>query len=150
MRTADCVPVLLTSMKGEVIGAAHCGWPSSKANIIAKLVKMMHDKGAKEIKGLIGPSIQQYSYEVGPEYYESFIKEDATYAKFFKPSKKINHYMFDLPAFVELKLNQAGVVNLIKIKEDTYSMPEKYPSYRRDCHLGESYKLNILSTIIIK
>lgn len=150
IQTADCVPVLLSDIKGKVIGAAHCGWRSSKSDIINNLVKTMREKGAGRIKALIGPSIQQNSYEVDGDYYASFIQDRKDYQQFFISSTKLTYYMFDLPAFVALKLKEAGIDDISRIEEDTYSMPTKYPSYRRDCHLGEIYAQNILSTIMIR
>ena len=150
IQTADCVPVLCSSNNGEVIGAAHCGWRGTKLNIIANLIEMIRSKGAGSITAIIGPSIQQQSYEVDQEYYNSFINEEESYKKFFLPSKNLGHYLFDLPGLVELKLRESGVSNIIRVIENTYTMPEKYPSYRRSFHNGEQYKESILSTIIIK
>jgi YfiH family protein len=150
IQTADCVPILLTSKDGLVIGAAHCGWKSAKANIVKNLVFLMRTKGATDIKAFIGPSIQQYSYEVDSEYYNSFIIENSEYFKFFAPSTKENNYMFDLPSFVEMKLRESNIDEIDKSADDTYSQRDKYPSYRRSCHLGTKYSKNILSTIIIR
>jgi YfiH family protein len=150
IQTADCVPILCSSSNGEVIGAAHCGWRGTKLGIIANLIDIMRRKGASTIKAIIGPSIQQQSYEVDQEYYNSFIDEEANYAKFFLPSKNSGHYMFDLPGLVGHKLKEAGISDITKIIEDTYTMHEKYPSYRRSYHSGEQYKESILSTIIIR
>ncbi len=148
--TADCVPVLFSSEDGSVIGAAHSGWRSAKAGIISKISEEMRKKGAKKIKAAIGPSISQKSYEVGSEYYETFISEDSFYKRFFINSVSLDKYKFDLPAFVTFKLNQAGIFDIEGIFEDTYSYPDKYPSYRRSFERGENYKRHILSGIIIK
>ena len=148
--TADCVPVLLASSDGAVIGAAHCGWKSAKDNIIANIYKTMVSKGARDIKAIIGPSIQQSSYEVDMGYYQNFVNDDADCAVFFIPSVNENHFMFDLSGYVAKKLEQANIELVTHIKDDTYSMPEKYPSYRRSTHTGEVYSQNILSTIVIR
>ena len=58
--------------------------------------------------------------------------------------------MFDLVGFVIKKLQKENIELFHNMKADTYSMPEKYPSYRRSCHNGEQYSQNILSTIIIR
>ena len=58
--------------------------------------------------------------------------------------------MFDLVGFVIKKLTKENIELVHNIEEDTYSMSEKYPSYRRSCHNGEQYSQNILSTIIIR
>lgn len=149
IQTADCVPILLSSDNGSVIGAAHCGWRGAKANIIDNLVTLMKQKKARNIKALIGPSIQQSSYEVDHEYRSSFVKENIENALFFTGSTRPHHYLFDLPGYVELKLKQAGVENITRNIDDTYLMFEKYPSYRRSCHSEEKYNQNILSTIMI-
>ncbi|WP_375319439.1 peptidoglycan editing factor PgeF [Candidatus Tisiphia endosymbiont of Oplodontha viridula] len=150
IQTADCVPVLLSSEDGMVIGAAHCGWRGAKDGIINNVVELMQTKGAQNIKAIICPAIQQCSYEVDQEYYDNFVQQRADYSRFFINSTKIGYYMFDLPAYVELQLQEAGVKDIIKILEDTYSNPEKYQSYRRCCHTGELYNHTILSTIVIK
>lgn len=149
IQTADCVPVLLACSSGNVIGAAHCGWKSAKLDIIDKLVEMMRLKQAKEIVGVIGPSIQQYSYEVDQNFYDDFVKINQDNQKFFIPSKQENRFMFDLPDYVTTKLQQQGIYNINRYKDDTYSNEEQYPSYRRACHKGKHYRGNILSTIII-
>ncbi|XVN43202.1 MAG: peptidoglycan editing factor PgeF [Candidatus Rickettsia vulgarisii] len=155
IQTADCVPILLTSIDGKIIGAAHCGWKGAKAGIVINLIELMKTKGAKDLSAVIGPAISQYSYEVNSEFYNNFIKQQAGNSKFFIPSTKTEHYMFDLPSYVEQQLQQAGVNYIIKISEDTYSAKlenneYKYPSYRRSYHTKEPYKASILSTIMIK
>lgn len=150
VQTADCVPILLSSEDGKVIGVAHCGWRGAKAGITNNLVELMHKKGAKNIKAIICPSIQQYSYEVDQEFYDNFIKQRAENSKFFSASLRTKHYMFDLSAYVELQLQKAGIKDITRMLEDTYTNPEKYPSYRRACHTGELYNRTILSTIVIK
>ncbi|MGX6960195.1 MAG: peptidoglycan editing factor PgeF [Rickettsia endosymbiont of Pentastiridius leporinus] len=150
IQTADCVPILLASGDGKVIGAAHAGWKGSLNNIVGNIVTKMIEKGATELKVIIGPAIAQESYEVDSEYYQAFLKQDINNKQFFIDSKKENHYMFDLPGFVELKLKQAGVQDIKNINEDTYTNPLKYPSKRRSYHLQEEYSENILSAIVIK
>jgi YfiH family protein len=150
IQTADCVPVLLYCEHGKVIGAMHAGWKGAKADIIANTVKAMQQKGAKKLKAIIGPSIQQYSYEVDQKYYQDFIGQTILHEQFFVSSHREGYYMFDLPAFVAMKLQDANVEIEHKIYEDTYSNPEKYPSYRRSYHQASKYQHNILSTIVIR
>jgi polyphenol oxidase len=150
VQTADCVPLLLSSLDGKVIGAAHCGWRSAKSDIIANIVRVMQDKGAYKLKAVIGPSIQQHSYEVDEKYRDDFIKDNKGYSRFFIESPKSERYMFDLPSFVEHKLKESNISNILNIREDTYTNPDKYPSYRRSMHLGEACVDRILSTIIIR
>ena len=39
IRTADCVPILLSSGNGDMVAAVHAGWPSTYAGIIQATVK---------------------------------------------------------------------------------------------------------------
>jgi YfiH family protein len=148
--SADCVPVLLASADGEVIGAAHCGWKSAKADILLKVKNMMLSKGAKDIKAVIGPAIAQKSYEVDKNYYHNFIRDSNDYDIFFIPSVREDYFLFDLVGFVKHKLEQEEIELAFNVDEDTYSMQEKYPSYRRSVHQKLPYSQNILSTIVIK
>lgn len=148
--TADCVPVLLASGDGMVIGAAHCGWKSAKLGIIPKLQEKMQKLGAKSIMAVIGPAIAQKSYEVDMSYYKAFIEQDNSTRDLFIPSNKESHFMFDLVEYTKRSLQKSGVSIFYDFSEDTYSNPEKYPSYRRSCHDGSTYSQNILSTIVIK
>ena len=150
IHTADCVPVLLSSDDGKVIGAVHAGWRSAKSDVIDKAAKLMKQKGATDISCFIGPSIAQESYEVSRDYYQGFIACSNSYDVFFIPSIKPNHYMFDLPAFVKMKLEEANIHVVKHINENTYAMADKYPSFRRSTHKDEMDDQRILSAIMIK
>lgn len=147
--TADCVPVLFYCPDSLVIGAAHCGWKSAKGDIINNVVFEMQKLGARNIEAIIGPAIQQKSYEVSQEYYDNFYAEDKDNSRFFMPSSKPDHFLFNLPAYVKTKLEKAGISKIDLHEDDTYSMPEKYHSYRRHCHGKDQYKGNLLSGIMI-
>ncbi len=148
--TADCVPVMLASSDGKVIGAAHCGWKSAKLGIIPKLQEKMHVLGAKSVMAVIGPAIAQKSYEVDMSYYKGFVEQDNSNKDLFIPSNRDDHFMFDLVGYTKRSLQKSGASIVHNFSEDTYSNPKKYPSYRRSCHEGSTYSQNILSTIVIK
>ena len=85
---------------------------------------------------MLGPTIAQESYEVGPEYVTRFIDVDASYAAFFKPSARAGHSMFDLPGFIGMRLRAAGVGAFEDLRLDTYA-DERLFSYRRSVHRKE-------------
>lgn len=153
IQTADCVPVLFASAKGDVIGVAHCGWRSARSDIIRAVVKLMRDKGAREITAIIGPAIHQESYEVDRIFYDEIINELPEASSLFKAvsqSKKDKKWLFDLPGFVRLKLHHSDIYNIIDKCENTYTQPDNYYSYRRNCHANISdHKNRLLSTILI-
>lgn len=149
--TADCVPVLLSDTEGKVIGAAHCGWKSTKAHLLQNLVEHLQKKGGTSFRALIGPSIQWSSYEVDRHFYHAFLDDNSSYNRFFKPSQQARHYLFNLPALVKHQLQTLGIHDILHLDFDTYSMADRYPSFRRDTHQGlPKAKNNILSTIFIR
>ncbi len=76
--TADCQPVLFADVRAGVVGAAHAGWKGALAGILEATVDAMEVLGARRssIAAVIGPSISQRNYEVGPEFFETFRAED--------------------------------------------------------------------------
>lgn len=147
--TADCAPVLLYSENAAVIAAVHAGWRGARFGIIGSTVRAMQNLGATEINAIIGPCIQQDSYEVGPDFFHVFATEGTPSGQFFKASKKHGHYMFDLPGYVEMKLYKNGVRKVKILNEDTYSQNDKFYSYRRSTQAGEKEYGRQLSVICL-
>lgn len=137
--TADCVPVLLLDPNARVIAAAHAGWRGALGGVIEAAVSAMERLGAarSEIVAATGPAIQQRSYEVGPEVREAFVQQESEHARFFTPSSKMNHFQFDLPGLVDVKLAAAEICATDLSLADTYEDKENYFSYRRTTHNGE-------------
>lgn len=75
--TADCVPILFADAKAGVIGAAHAGWKGALSGVVEATLNAMETLGAdrSEITAAIGPAIQQDSYEVGPEFRDTWVGE---------------------------------------------------------------------------
>ena len=138
VKAADCAPVLLADYTNNIIGAAHAGWEGAINGVIENTVKKMVSIGAdiKNITAAIGPCIAQKSYEVDDKIYQRFISEDKNLARFFINGKAIGFYQFDLEAFVNSKLEDMGIKDIFLSKEDTYSLKDKYYSFRRVTHLG--------------
>jgi YfiH family protein len=146
VKTADCVPLLLSSSCGSLIAAIHCSSKSTKANIISKTIEEMYRiKDIKSLKAVIGPSIKKDSYEVDEDFYKEFLEESELNSIFF--TKKNEKYLFDLPACVVEKLKKYDVETSYFSQDNTYSNPNKYPSHRYSSKKGEKYRGAILSTI---
>jgi polyphenol oxidase len=135
---ADCGPLLLVDPNARVIGAAHAGWKGALTGIVESTVEAMEKLGAERagIVAAIGPLIRQPSYEVGNEFVERFMEEDAENALFFLPAAREGHAMFDLAGFIHTRLENAGVLVIDDIGIDTYS-DERFFSYRRSVHRKE-------------
>jgi YfiH family protein len=136
--TADCGPILFVDPNARVIGAAHAGWKGALTGVVESTIEAMEKLGADRagIVAAIGPLIRQHSYEVGHEFVERFLQEDAENALFFIPSARDGHAMFDLAGFIRMRLENAGVLMIDDIGLDTYS-DERFYSYRRSVHRQE-------------
>ena len=80
---ADCGPVLFADAKARVIGAAHAGWKGAFTGVLENTITAMEGLGGRRenIVAVLGPSISQANYEVGPEFVERFTASDpATHA----------------------------------------------------------------------
>lgn len=148
--TADCVPILLADDENKIIGTIHAGWRGARSNIIQIGIKKMYALGAKKITAIIGPCIKQKNYEFSNDLYQDFISESLEYEKFFIPSTKENHHMFDLPGYVKLKLHQANVNFILDTERNTYEEEENFFSYRRFTHNPKSEMGNMVSVIMLK
>lgn len=70
VKTADCVPLLLSSKDTKQISAVHAGWRGTVADIAVEAAKKFScDKS--DIVVAIGPCINVCCYEVGNEVYEA-------------------------------------------------------------------------------
>ena len=150
--TADCAPVLFADNEAGVIGAAHAGWRGAVGGVIEATLAAMAELGAEpeRIAAAVGPCIAQASYEVGPEFPQAFLDEDPANARFFVPSAREGHFMFDLPGYCTAKLRGLGLAMVSWIGRDSCAEPEAFFSYRRTCLAGEKHYGRNLSAIVIE
>jgi YfiH family protein len=149
--SADCGPVLFADREAGVVGAAHAGWKGALTGILESTIAAMEALGArrKHIVAALGPSISRRHYEVGPEFVARFIAENAAYDRFFTPSGRAGHAMFDLPGLTMMRLSDAGVT-AENLDICTYPDEESYFSYRRTTHRGEPDYGRQISAIMIR
>jgi YfiH family protein len=146
--TADCQPVLFADPQAGVVGAAHAGWRGALDGVLEATLDAMESIGAKRGNtiAVIGPSISQRAYEVGPEFLDDFLAEDVDNSRFFIGGKD-DRMMFDLPAYGLHRLHRAGVRDAEWTRHCTYSDPDRFFSYRRTTHAGEADYGRLISTI---
>ena len=147
--SADCGPVLFADPRAGVVGAAHSGWKGAFTGVLEATVTRMEELGAdrREIVAVLGPTIGRDAYEVGPEFLARFIEKDETYERFFRPSGRTGHALFDLPAFILDRLNSAGIGKAASLGLCTYSDEARFYSYRRSTHRGEPDYGRLISAI---
>lgn len=146
--TADCQPVLFSDPDAKVIGAAHAGWKGALYGVLEATLDAMERLGAqrKNTTAVIGPTISQRNYEVGPEFLDDFLLEDQSYSRFFAGGDG-DRAMFDLPSFGLHRLREAGVGHAEWIGQCTYDDPDRFFSYRRSCHQKEADYGRLISAI---
>lgn len=148
--TADCQPVLFADVRAGVIGAAHAGWRGALDGVLQATVDAMEALGAhpKDITAVIGPSISQRAYEVGPEFLETFMSEDSDYARYFVNGTG-DRMLFDLPGFGLNRLRAAGVGHAEWTRHCTFSDPDRFYSYRRTTQAKEADYGRLIAAITL-
>ena len=150
--TADCAPVLFEDAAARVIGAAHGGWRGALGGIVEATLDRMEALGAERTRicAGVGPCIAQSSYEVGPEFPQPFLAHDPASAAYFVPAERTDHFMFDLPGYIEGRLARAGVAVIDRAARDTVAEDTHFFSYRRACLRGEPVYGRTLSAIALR
>ena len=98
----------------------------------------------------MGPCIAQDSYEVGPEFFATFIEADKAFDAFFRPASQSQKYYFDLSGFVMQRLRESGLSATETLAMDTYADEQRFFSYRRTTKRGEADYGRQLSAIMMK
>lgn len=148
---ADCGPVLMADPSARVVGAVHAGWKGALDGVLEATVEAMERLGASapRIVAVLGPSIARDSYEVGPEFVRRWLDADAGNRRWFSPSPRSGHAMFDLNAYTVDRLSRAGV-QASMLGRCTYAEPDLFFSYRRTTHRGEPDYGRQISAIVME
>jgi len=138
IRTADCLPVLISGSKGAVLAAVHCGWRGTNLGIVHKVVRILRDEfgcGASGLRAVLGPCIASSCYEVGGDVRRAFAGRGHP-PDLFRPIQEVpGKYLFDLRAANQYQLCEAGLEddNIFSISGCTHCEKNLY-SYRREAH----------------
>ncbi len=132
--------MLFADAQARVIGAAHAGWRGALAGVTDETIAAMERLGAarERIVAAVGPMIRQPNYETGTDVWDRFIAADPANARFFRPSTRERHFMFDLAGYVVARLAAARIGTIEDVDACTYADGEKFFSYRRMTHRGEA------------
>lgn len=148
---ADCSPVLFVDPAAKVVGAAHAGWRGAVGGILEATIAAMERLGAVKgrIRAAVGPCIGQQAYEVGPEFEADLLARDSTNARFFvRPAEGARPH-FDLPGYVEARLQRAGLAAVGRETPSTFESESLLFSYRRSQRLKEPDYGRQISAIVV-
>lgn len=148
---ADCGMLLFADARAAVIGACHAGWKGALTGMIETTIVEMEAQGARraDIHVALGPAIGAASYEVGPEFVALFHDADQAFARFFAPSTRTGHAMFDLPGFIAARVEALDVASFENVGVDTYADEARCFSYRRSVHRREPDYGRLVSAIAL-
>jgi len=143
--TADCAPVLFYA--DGIAGAAHAGWRGAVAGVLEATVAAMRALGAVQIHAVIGPCIQQQSYEVGADMRDAVLAAEHNGAQFFTAGRA-GHWWFDLPGYCLARLQAAGA-HAESLGLDTCVLEQEFFSHRRRTLRGETalgHQISVIRT----
>ncbi len=134
VQVADCLPVLMASGDGRVVGAAHAGWRGLAAGVLENTLHAMHQATGCPINAMhvwLGPCIGPSAFEVGADVRDAF----ADHEPCFKPAPRGDgsmRWLADLPGLARARLVRLGVASVTGGSWCTVSEPLRFFSYRRD------------------
>ncbi len=129
VRTADCIPLLMSDEQGEIVAAVHCGWKPLVAGIAEHAVEMLARKASCEpshILAAIGPAAGPCCYEIGREVAEKLHPKAVV--------ERDGSLYGNLAVELRLRLAAAGLrdESIENMALCTICDPERFYSYRRD------------------
>ncbi|XPF96064.1 peptidoglycan editing factor PgeF [Colwellia sp. RE-S-Sl-9] len=136
--TADCLPIIISSLDGSDIAAIHGGWKPLSKNIIQHTIQKMKTP-ANELYVWLGPCIGPEKFEVGEDVYGIFMDQHNEFSRAFTsvdPQEHKNKYLANLQLIAEIQLKHLGVNHIYSLPHCTFSMKDNYYSYRRDNKTG--------------
>ena len=146
---ADCLPVLLATACGAVVGAAHAGWRGLAGTALGSstgVLEAIHESftalarantagKATDLIAWLGPCIGPDAFEVGAEVRAAFEAVDARCTGCFKAAGP-GKFMADLPALARLRLQALGITAVYGNDSSTAwctaCNPSRFFSHRRD------------------
>ncbi len=132
--TADCLPVILSSVDGAELAVAHAGWRGLAGGVLEATVQAMLEEPANLLAWL-GPAISQRVFEVGSEVREQFLAHDPAAADCFAANER-GRWQADLYGLARMRLASIGIDQVSGGEYCTFSEPERFFSYRRDGACG--------------
>ncbi len=130
--TADCLPVVLASTDGAVVGVAHAGWRGLALGVVEATLEAMRGKApGAPLQAWLAPAIGAAHFEVGDEVREAFQRFDAAAGQAFTRNAR-GRWLCDLPRLARQRLRRAGVEQVSGGGHCTYAEADCFYSHRRD------------------
>lgn len=143
---ADCLPVLLTTTRGDWVAAAHAGWRGlagldgigvleTTYKSFSALAHTEYALEATDIIAWLGPCIGPQAFEVGDEVRAAFVAQDALALPLFE-ARQPGKWLADLAGLARQRLARLGITRVYGNDSSppwcTASQPSRFFSHRRD------------------
>jgi YfiH family protein len=146
--TADCLPVFLADRQGNEVAVAHAGWKGLLQGVIEASLKKFRT-APEEIFAWLGPAIGPDNFEVGSEVRQAFMDAagkhiwelEAVENAFQRTAGDAEKYLADIYELAKIRLNRAGIKNVLGGEFCTVENREMFYSYRRDGITGRMASL---------
>ena len=132
--TADCLPVLFSTIDGTAVAAAHAGWRGLAAGVLECTIAAM-PAPPDRLLAWLGPAISQPAFEVGSEVRDAFLAADEGAGTAFESNER-GRYQADLYRLARRRLQRAGVAGVYGGGWCTHADAGRFFSYRRDGQCG--------------
>ena len=129
---ADCLPVFFCDRDGTRVGVAHAGWRGLAAGVLEQTLVEMKVP-AHRLIAYLGPAIGPTAFEVGDDVRTAFMERDAGCGLAFAPKNgSPGKHLANLYELARRRLRAAGLHDISGGALCTYTMPERFFSYRRE------------------
>ncbi len=145
IQTADCLPVMMYLPKDKSIVAVHAGWRGVENRIVTKALRNFKVQKNDPIDVIIGPHIQQTSFEVDIDVARAVLKAHGEELNSDYCEKRGDKYHIQLSALVLREITDdvgLKVENRFVSPVDTKTHKDFY-SYRDGDRGGRNYSLII-------
>jgi YfiH family protein len=134
--TADCVPILVASERGDAVAAIHAGWRGLARGVVGTGIDALrHAAPGAPLRAVVGPHIGPCCYEIDAPVIEALgAAFGAALADALAPARA-GHARLDLAALARVALLRAGLApqGVAGLPRScTRCEPERFHSYRRD------------------
>lgn len=130
VRTADCVPILIADVRGDVVAAVHAGWRGTSLDVVGEAIRAMgREFGTSPLDCAvaIGPHICGNCYEVGRDVMGAIATQE------LDDIWIVDGHRVDLGIANKLLIERAGVPPArISILPHCTSCDSSFASWRRD------------------
>lgn len=151
VKTADCLPILVSSLQGDFVAAIHAGWRGLANGIINNFFSQIKQLNIvlSDLLFWLGPAIGPLAFEVGDDVVSKFnydlalnhkhgnkhkIYNSNSFGSAFTKSNKPNKYLANIYQLAKINLYQLGINDSQIFSENwcTYLQDDLFYSYRRD------------------